>query len=108
MKQVKKLVWDKNDGPRPWREKRPVLCFYEYVGRVGNSTVTVSDTVMIKVEFDDQIEETFEKEMKQRFARWTPSRIGPRPLEWTLLKWLKQDGTTGFPPPEPVKLADSF
>jgi hypothetical protein len=70
---------------KPWREKTLVLCFYEYVGRWREQTRRFQDSVMIEVEFPDQIEGTFDRVMRDRHANWTVGRFsGYRPLEWYL------------------------
>lgn len=70
----------------PWREKTLVLCFYEYVGHRHGQTRRFQDSVMIQVEFVDQIEETFDRVMRDKHNHWSPLRTsGPRPLEWHLV-----------------------
>lgn len=76
-----------------WRTKRLVLCFYEYVGRDVNRTTRLTDSVMIKVEFTDQIIDEFERVMRQYKQKWAYGiSPGPFPLEWKLLRYLPEHG----------------
>lgn len=80
-------------GARAYREKTRVLCIFEYLGRDERGTRRLRDSLMLEVEFADQIETGFEAEMKRRVPTWP---VGPRPLEWTLLKYLTPSGERTF------------
>lgn len=76
----------------PWREKQLVLCFYAYVSRMGGSTRTLTDGVMVQVEFEDQIEGAFNAAMWQKRAKWNLYSVGPRPDDWQLAGYVSRDG----------------
>jgi hypothetical protein len=80
-----------------WRDKTLVLCFYEYVGREYGRTVRRLDSVMVEVEFSDQVLPAFEVAMKRRQALWRPNAtVGPQPMEWTLLRYQTASGVANF------------
>ncbi len=82
---------------KPWREKTPVLCIYEVVGRDYSRTVRLMESVMIEVEFSDQILAAFEAAMKRRQECWTiRNSTGPRPVEWTLVRYMTPTGEPNF------------
>lgn len=81
---------------RPYREKTLVLCIYEYIGREQNVTKRLTDGVMIKVEFSDQIADEFEAVMRKRSQEWNFNMPGLRPLEWTLKRWMSANGKRKF------------
>lgn len=75
----------------------PVLCFFDCIGRDGGRTVRFTDSVMIEVEFSDEIIWEFERVMRRRAAAWTSAHAAtPKPLEWTLLKYMTPDGREKF------------
>ena len=80
-------------GARAYREKTPVLCIFEYVGRDERGTRRLTDSLMVEVEFSDQIEDEFERAVRRRMQTWG---VGPRPMEWTLLKYLTPNGERTF------------
>ncbi len=80
-----------------YRQKTPVLCFYEYVGRRNGNTVRLTDSVMVEVEFSDQIPAAFEGAMKRRYRNWDAANaVGPQPLGWTLLRYQTATGVANF------------
>ena len=80
-------------GAKAYRGKTRVLCFFEYLGRDERGTRRLTDSLMVEVEFSDQIEASFELAMKRRVATWG---VGPRPMEWTLLRYLTARGEQRF------------
>lgn len=71
-----------------YRQKFPVLCFYEYAvkdPREGGIDY-VDDTVMIHVEFPDQVESEFHRVMQARVR--DGRSFSRRPLSWKLKKIL--------------------
>jgi hypothetical protein len=80
-----------------YREKTPVLCIYEYTGRQYGSTKRHIDSIMITVEFSDQILDEFERVMRKRVLLWHPDRnVGPCPVEWSLVSYQTPKGEANF------------
>lgn len=75
-------------SPLVWRDKTKVLCIFRYTARVNGSTVEFDDSLMIEVEFADQILETFEKTIALR--RRNGWAVGPMPQSWELTGWVSQ------------------
>lgn len=48
-----------------YRTKTPVLCFYEYVVKGPWGPEVIEDTVMVKIEFPDQLEAEFDRVMRK-------------------------------------------
>lgn len=75
-----------------YREKTLVLCIYRYLTKDHRGSVWVDDSIVIKVEFSDQILDAFiEKigEMKRR--AWTPAM-----LDVELLSYRPSNGLEKF------------
>jgi hypothetical protein len=81
---------------QPWRSKQKVLCLFEAVLRCGNSTRTVRDSVMISVEFSDQIEPAFDEAVREMIARPNGPWPGAKPLTWALKRYIPEGGKETF------------
>lgn len=77
-----------------YRQKTPVLCVYERTVKEVGSTRRVLDSVMVEVEFSDQIKTAFERRMWEIIS--SGRHVGPRPLEWRLVSYLTPDGRRNF------------
>lgn len=71
-----------------YRQKQKVLCLYEAKIRTGNSTRSVQDSVMVEVEFSDQIADAFKKSTRQS--------IGRNVIDVELVKYIPECGRQNF------------
>lgn len=71
----------------PYRAKQRVLCLFDAIYRYGNSTVTRPDSLMVNVEFSDQIEEALLLAVRN---------MPDRPMEIRLRTYLPESGRAEF------------
>lgn len=71
----------------PYRTKQRVLCLFDAIYRLGNSTVTKPDSLMVNVEFSDQIEEALLLAVRN---------MPDRPMEIRLRTYLPEGGRARF------------
>lgn len=81
---------------KPWRDKTPVLCWFEYEAAHAGSIEKFKETIVIKVEFSDQIPAALDAAIKERRKNWREFYSGPVPMAWTLLKYLPKHGKQNF------------
>jgi len=81
-----------SDRPRKYR----VLCFYRYDHIRGNNVVSDTDSLMIEVSKPEDIPFEFENKMDQLLRVWNPYRVGPKPFNYRLLRYLPENMKATF------------
>lgn len=76
---------------KPYREKTPVLCIYEWVGVDSGISRKRTSSLMVEVEFPDQVEDEFHRQIRLRYFNHSRQR-GPRMIDWTLISVLTPKG----------------
>lgn len=79
---------------KPYREKTPVLCIFEMLVVEHGITLKRKSSLMVQVEFPDQVEDEFHRQVRERYFKHAEGRSGGRMrlLDWQLLKVLTPNG----------------
>lgn len=84
------------DDGRYHKKHVKVLCFFKGWAKVSGRTVRFFDSVMIKVQRSQDIEEAFKWEMARRIANPPDLPAGPLPRAYELMSFLPENGRTHF------------
>lgn len=82
--------------PPKYRQKTLVLCSYWYRQRIGRSTRRRFGTVMVRVEFSDQIDQEFRLWRDDLVRGWNYRDCGDCPTEITLSGYITSNGKQNF------------
>ncbi len=76
---------------KTYREKSLVLCLFDYWSKFSGGTQTVSDSIMVEVEFLDQVPAAFQTAVaRQKRIGWP---VGPMPCHWELTGYTTKSGS---------------